>query len=84
MDDESCFQVVALGDFRVASPATLEQLTFGQQPWASGIVNGTVNASTTQKRGVRRIDNGVDVELSDIACNDFDLVQYRPASLGST
>ena len=66
MDDVAGRQAVALGDFGVAGGAAAQPTAFGQQFGAGGAMNRAIDATAAEQRGVRRIDDGIDIERRDI------------------
>jgi hypothetical protein len=52
-------QLVSLGDFGVAGLAAMEHAAFGEQPRPGGAVNGAIDATTAEQRGIRGVDDGV-------------------------
>ena len=63
-------QTVALGDFCIACKTAAKRCTFGEQFWASRAVDCSVYAATAQKRVVRRVYDGIALELGDVLLND--------------
>jgi hypothetical protein len=41
-------------------------------------MDGTVHASATQERTIRRIHDGIDLKLSDVALDNFNLDHVGP------
>lgn len=70
VNDVAGGQPIAVGDLGVAGGAAAELAAFGQQFRPGGAMNRTINAATAQQRGVRRIDDGIDLEGRDVGDDD--------------
>ena len=66
-------QSVAPRQFRFAGLATAERPTFCAQFRPGSAMNCAINSPAAEKRGVRRVHDGVDIELRDVAADDVDL-----------
>lgn len=67
-------KIVGVGDFGGASVAASQGPTFVEEFRASGTLNGAVNTTTSPQSTVGCIDNGVDLEDSDVTLNGADFV----------
>ncbi len=54
------------GDLGVTCVAAAELAAFGQQVGTGGTMNGAVNPTSPEKRGVCGIDDGVDLERRNV------------------
>jgi hypothetical protein len=61
------FQAIAAGDLRLSGRAAAERAAFGQQIGTGGAVNGAVDTAAAEQRFIGGVDDGVDVELGDVA-----------------
>lgn len=75
VNDVAGRQPVSFGDLGIASGAAAQFAAFGQQLRAGGAMDRAVNATTAQQRGVRRIDDGIDIKCRDVG--DDDVVTCR-------
>src|SRR3989454_5729701 len=87
VDDVLRRQAVAPRDSRLSGWAAADSPALFQQLGAGGAVNRPVHASATQERRVRRVDDGVQSLLGDVALDGFDgrhshdfIVSPAPAS----
>lgn len=69
VDDVIRRQAIPTRDLRVARIASSQASAFIEQPRPGGPVDGAVHPATTQQRPVRRVDDRVHRELSDVADN---------------
>jgi len=72
VNHEASRQVIAAGDLRFAWLTTAERAAFGQQFGTGRTVNRPVDTATTEKRRVRRVYNGINLELRYVAADNFD------------
>lgn len=61
MDDLLAWQTVRVRDLGVTCAAAVESATFTEQIRASGTVDGAINASTTEKGLVGRVDDAINL-----------------------
>jgi hypothetical protein len=78
MDDELGRKLEPRSDFRLARFATVQGYAGSQKFRASRPVDGTVHASATQKGTVRRVHDGIDLQLRDVAPDNFNLDHVGP------
>jgi hypothetical protein len=52
-------QLVTLGDFGVAGLAAMEHAAFGEKPGPGGAVDGAIDATAAEQRGIGGVDDGV-------------------------
>ena len=74
VNDEASRQTISASNFRFAGSTTAERAAFSEQFGACGAVNCAVDPATAEEGGVRRVHNGINVQLRDIALNDLDFV----------
>ena len=72
VDDESSGQTIATSDFRFTGFTAAKRTAFRKQLRSSGAMNRSVDSAAADKRRVRRVHNGIDLELRDIAADDID------------
>lgn len=65
VDEVSCFQVMALRDFRCAGVAALEQAAPGQEFRSRRTMNGTIHGTASEQRGIGPVHDGIGAELGD-------------------
>jgi hypothetical protein len=66
-------QMIAATNSRFARSTTAESLAFSEQLGPGGAMNCTVDPAAAEKCGVRSVNDGIHVELCDIAAERFDL-----------
>src|SRR6266480_5730493 len=71
MNNEPSGQTISSSDFRSAGWTTAQRPAFGEQFRAGSAMNCAIDSSATEKCGVRRVHNGIDFELSDIAADNL-------------
>jgi hypothetical protein len=71
VNHEASEQTICAGNFRLAGFTTAECAAFGEQFGAGGAVNRAIDTATAEKRRVCRVHNGINLELCDIAAEDF-------------
>ena len=69
MDDEPRGQTVAFGDPGIPRLAATEEPTFLNQFWACRPVDGSINPTSTQQRGVGGIHDGIHMQRRNV--NEF-------------
>ena len=74
VNHEANRQVIAAGDLRFAWLTTAERAAFGQQFGTGGTVNRPIDTATTEKRRIRRVHNGINLELRYVTAEDSDFV----------
>ena len=74
MDDILCGQLVGVCGFGVAGFASVECVAFGEELFAGCAVDGAVDAAAAEERRVGGIDDGVRVELGNVAEVERELV----------
>lgn len=78
MNDVACRQPVSFGDARLARRAAADAAALLQKLGTRSLVNGSVHASTAQKRVVGGIDYGIDLQGCDVCQHEVDCaVQFR-------
>ena len=78
MNHMLCRQPVSSGDFGIAGGTATKRAAFGQQFGASRAMDSAVDATATEQRRIRGVDDGVNAQTGDIGNNDF---QPRRADL---
>jgi hypothetical protein len=76
--------MIAASNFRFARSTTAESPAFSKQLGSSGAMNCTVDPAAAEECGVRRVNDGIHVELCDIAANDVDFaagIFHQPSPL---
>jgi hypothetical protein len=73
VDDEPSGQTITTSDFRFAGFTAAKRTAFREQFRSSGAMNRSIHSSAAEKRRVRRVHNGIHLELRDIAAGDVDL-----------
>ena len=66
MDDEFRRQPVTAREPCLSGRTTAQRAAFLQQLGARRAMNGTIHTAPAQQRGIRGVDDGVDVELGDV------------------
>ena len=80
VDHELRRQPEAGRDLRVAGVASAEEAAGGDELGTGGAVDGAVDASAAEERGVGGVDDRVDGELRDVALHDLELRHFaRPS-----
>src|SRR5262249_32056691 len=64
-------QIISSGHLGLAGFASAQQSAFLQKFGSRGPMNRSVHASAAEQRAVGRVDDGVNVELGDVACDYF-------------
>ena len=67
MDYPTGFETVCVGDTGLTGWTSADLTTLFQKARSSGIVNGSVDTSAPEKRGVRSVYERVDIESGDVA-----------------
>ena len=67
-------QIVPHGDFRLPGPAPAQGPAFLEEGFPRGPVNAPVHAPSPQQRGVGGVDDGVHLQLRDVAFLNGDLL----------
>ena len=70
---ESSGQTIATSDFRFAGFTAAKRTAFPEQFRSSGAMNRPIDSSAAEKRRIRRIHNGINIEFRDIPAGDIDL-----------
>src|SRR5882724_361188 len=76
VDHKAGGQMISTSDFRFARWTTAQGATFGEQFRAGSAVNFPIDSSSAEERRVRRVHNCVNLELGDIAAQDFNLAPH--------
>ena len=66
-----CRQTITLGDFGVPGLAAVERTAFGKQPGPGRAMDRAIDATATEQRGMRSVDDGVDAQCRDVGDDDF-------------
>src|SRR5579871_84482 len=72
VDDMSGRQFIAAGDLRLTGLASVQFEALERQFRSGSPMNGPIDPSAAEQRGVRRIDDGVHLQLRYVALYDFD------------
>src|ERR1700742_2702977 len=72
VNDKTRRTLISASDFRFAWSTTSESPTFGEQLGPSGAMDCTVDPAAAQESGVRGVNDGIHVELRDIAADNVD------------
>src|SRR5262249_8516736 len=71
VNHEASRQVIAAGDLRFAWLTTAERAAFGQQFGTGRTVNRPIDTATTEKRRVRRVHNGINLQFCYVPEKNF-------------
>jgi hypothetical protein len=71
VDDNARWQTISTSHFGLAWTTTAQRAAFGEQFGACSTVNRAIDTATAEKRCVRRVHNGVNLQFSDVAAEDF-------------
>ncbi len=71
MDDVARLQPVAPGDLCISGCTAVQQAGFGKQFRPCGAVNGPINPTASQQRGIGGIDNCVHIQSGNIRLYDL-------------
>jgi len=72
VNDEASRQTITARHLCFAWATTAERAAFGEQFASCGTVNRAIDAATAEERRVGRVHNRINIELRDIAAEDFD------------
>ena len=73
VDDVPCGELVTTGDLRVACGTAAERTALGQQFGSRATVDGPVNASPAEQRGVGGVDDRINVKRRDVGDDHLQL-----------
>jgi hypothetical protein len=72
VNDKASWQTISTRDFSFAWTTTAQHAAFREQFGACGAVNRAIDAATAEESCVRRVHNGINLELCDVALDDLD------------
>jgi hypothetical protein len=72
VNNESSRQTIPARDFSFAWATTIERSTFRDQLGPRRAMNRAIHSASAKKRRVGGIHNGINVQLGDVAAEDFD------------
>src|SRR5262249_48942820 len=72
VNHEASRQTIAARYLRFAWPTTAERAAFGEQFGPRDAMNRAIDTATAEQCRVRRVHNRINLELCDIAAEDFD------------
>lgn len=71
MDDPAGIEIVGVGDTSLTGRAATNLATFFQQAWSGGMVNGCINATTPEKRGIGSVYDRVGENTGEAKLSQF-------------
>ena len=66
---------MAARDLGVTGLAAAKRAAFGEQSLTGGAMDRAVDPAAAEKRGVRRVDDGIDLERRDVGDDDLELAR---------
>ena len=83
VDHEAGLQAISGSNACLTRRAAADPVTFGQQFRSGRTMDSTIHATTTAKRGIGRVDDGIDVHLRDIGLSNLQSgCDHRQATTG--
>ena len=73
VNDKARRQTIAASNFRFPGLTTAQRSTFREQFGAGRAMNRAINSAAAKKRRICCIHDGIDLELRDVAADEFDL-----------
>ena len=62
---------IALGDLGMTGLAAVEHPALGHEFRPRSTMDRTIDAATAEQRRIRRVDDGINAQRSDVGNNDF-------------